>query len=286
MRRGGWLSAALLPFWAIVVLPVAASLGYGLLYSLGLAGLLAEGLTAGHWTRVLGSREVWISFGYSAWLSLAVVVLAGSLSLFLARRLRARLDGALPAVWLHLPLATPALVAAFVAFQLLSGAGFLSRLLAAAGLIAGPGEMPELVLDPWGIGIVLVHSALAVPFLILLFHQLHRGERIPELRRLAESLGASGRQALWRVEIPLLLRAAASNLALLGVLVLGSYEVPLLLGRQSPQMLSVLILRHFSLYDLGKKPEAYTLALLYSLVVVAVLALAWRRAVPDEGGSR
>lgn len=282
MRRGGWLPVALLPFWAIVALPVAASLFYALLYSLGLAGLLAAGPTLGHWARVLGSREVWVSFAYSAWLAVAVVAVATGLALFLARRLRARLDGVFPAAWLHLPLVTPAMVAAFVAFQLLSGAGLLARLLAAGGLISGPQQMPELVLDPWGIGIVLVHSALAIPFLVLLFHQLHRGERIAELRLLATSLGATERQGLWRVEIPLLLRAAASNLALLGVLVLGSYEVPLLLGRQSPQMLSVLIVRHFSMYDLAKKPDAYTLALLYSLVVVAALACAWRRTVPDE----
>ncbi len=274
---------ALWPFWAMVVLPVAASLGYALLYSVGLTGLLAEGWTASHWQRALASREVWLSFAYSAWLAGATVAFSAAIALFLARRLRSRLDHRLPAAWLHLPLATPALVAAFVAFQLLSGAGLLARVLHGAGLIAGPAEMPELVLDPWGIGIVLTHGALAIPFLILLFHQLHHSEKVEALRRLAESLGATPRQALWRVEVPLLLRAAAGNLALLGVLVLSSYEVPLLLGRQSPQMVSVLIVRHFSLYDLTQKPQAYTLALLYLVVVVAALLLALRRDRGHEG---
>lgn len=281
-RRGrSLLVPALLPFWLLVVLPLAASLFYALLYSLGLAGLLAEGPTWRHWREALGSRETWSSLFYSARLAGTVVVVSAALALFLAHRLRSRLDGRFPASFLFLPLVMPALVAAFLAFQLLAGAGLVARILAAGGLIGGPGEMPELVLDGWGFGIVFVHSFLAVPFLTLLFHQLHRGERVEELGRLAVSLGATARQVLLRVELPLLLRAAAGNLVLLGVLVFGSYEVPLLLGRQSPQMFSVLILRHFAMYDLAQKPLAYTLALLYTLVVGLVFYAASRRGTDE-----
>jgi putative spermidine/putrescine transport system permease protein len=281
-RGRSLLQPALLPFWLLVLLPLAAGLFYALLYSLGLAGLLAQGFTLRHWGETLASREVWASLLLSLRVAATVVLFSAAAALWLARQLRCRLDGAFPAAWLYLPLVTPGLVAAFVAFQLFSGSGLAARLLATAGLIEGPGEMPELVLDPWAWGVVIAHSFLAIPFLLLLFHQLYKSERVEELRRLATSLGATPRQNLWRVEIPLLLRAAAGNLALLLVLVAGSYEVPLLLGRQSPQMLSVLILRHFSMFDLGQKPIAYALALLYTLVVVLALWVAWRRQAADE----
>lgn len=277
MGRGSLLRPALLPFWLLVVLPLAAGLLHALLYSLGLAGLLADGFTLRHWRAALSSGETWSSLLFSARLAAATVAGSAALSLLLARRLRVRLDRAFPASFLFLPLVMPALVAAFLAFQLLAGAGLVARLLFAAGLISGPGEMPELVLDGGGVGIVLVHLFLATPFLTLLFHQLHRSERLDELGRLAESLGATPRQVLLRVELPLLLRAASGYLWLLGVAVFGSYEVPLLLGRQSPQMFSVLILRHFAMYDLGQKPLAYTLALLYTAVAAALFYVAGRR---------
>lgn len=280
-RKSFW-QPALLPFWLLVLLPLAAGLCYALLYSFGLAGLLAEGFILRHWGETFTRREVWASLLHSLRIAATVVLFSAAAALWLARRLRSRLDGAFPAAWLYLPLVTPGLVAAFAAFQLLSGSGLLARVLAAAGLIAGPAEMPELVLDPWAWGVVITHCFLAIPFLVMLFHQLYKSERVEEYRRLASSLGATARQNLWRVEIPLLIRAAAGNLALLLVLVLGSYEVPLLLGRQSPQMLSVLIVRHFSMFDLGQKPVAYALALLYTLVVVLALGLTWRRQAPDE----
>ena len=53
------------------------------------------------------------------------------------------------------------------------------------------------------------------------------------------------------------IRSVAQNLA---------YEIPLLLGRQSPQMFSVLTQRHFGQFDLGQRPEAFTLAVTYLLL--------------------
>ncbi|MEZ6090221.1 MAG: hypothetical protein R3C05_19780 [Pirellulaceae bacterium] len=53
---------------------------------------------------------------------------------------------------------------------------------------------------------------------------------------IAESLGASWWDSRWRAALPMLLSRGASMIMLLFILTLGSYEVPLLLGRQSPQM--------------------------------------------------
>src|SRR5262249_37811035 len=102
-------------------------------------------------------------------------------------------------------------------------------------------------------------------------------ERIGALRELAASLGASRRQALVRVTLPILLRAAVPSLALLFAVALGSFEIPLLLGRQAPQMLSVLTYRKYALFDITQKPEAYILAVGYSVVVLGLLVVVLRR---------
>ena len=67
------------------------------------------------------------------------------------------------------------------------------------------------------------------------------------------------------------------SLALLFAVVLGSYEIPLLIGSQSPQMISVLVLRRYALYDITQKPEAFIIALLYTLLVLGLVGTALRR---------
>lgn len=256
-RRDPAGALGLLLFLAVAVVPIGASLIYAALYSVGLTGLLSRGFTLEPWRRVLGGREVWASLGLSAWVALAVVILTAVLGLALALALRGRLERGAVSYALYLPLALPGIVAAFLTFRLLTGTPWVH--------------------DRWAVGIILTHVALAAPFFALLFDKLYRGERIGELSRLAESLGADRLQRLRRVEAPLLLRAAAGNLALLFVVVLGSYEIPLLLGRQAPQMLSVLTLRKYALFDIRQKPEAFVVALLYAAVVIALIVALFRK---------
>jgi len=123
---------------------------------------------------------------------------------------------------------------------------------------------------------------LAVPFFTLLLAELHGSERIGALSDLAATLGASRFQRLRFVTVPVLLRRAQPSLALLFVLALGSFEIPWLLGRQSPQMLSVLTYRKHGLFDLTQKPEAYLLALGYTLLVFAMLVAAFRGRAPRD----
>jgi len=58
---------------------------------------------------------------------------------------------------------------------------------------------------------------------------------------------------------------------LYGLFLVGAYEVPLLLGRQSPRMLSVLIAQKFRRFDLLELPQAYVLTCLYAIIVVFIL---------------
>jgi putative spermidine/putrescine transport system permease protein len=263
-------------FFLLTVLPVAASLLYAALYGVGAVGLLSHGVTLEYWRRVLTSHEVWASVGLSLYVATAVVFLTALVALPLALALRTRLQsGFLPYV-LTLPLAIPGTVAAVLALQILSGAGLLSRLAFHLGLTSGVSGFPSLVHDAALAGVVAAHTALAVPFFVFLFVELHASERVTALQALAASLGASPSQALARVTLPILLRAAVPSLTLLFIVVLGSFEIPWLLGRQAPQMLSVLTYRKYSLFDIAQKPEAYILALAYAALVLGLVAVVFR----------
>jgi putative spermidine/putrescine transport system permease protein len=251
--------------------PLAAGLGFMLLYSTGVIGLLASGFTLRYWARVLADGHTWISLAYSAWIGAislgASLGLAFTLQAALGPRLRA---GALRGL-LFLPMAIPPLVAALLSVELLGNAGLVARLAHAVGWIERPEEFPTLLYTTSGVGILFAHVTLVTPFLLLLLDRLARHESIAELEQVARTLGASHWQAWRRVRLPVLWRACTPVLSVYFLVLTGAYEVPLLLGAQYPSMISVLIQRRFSQFDLGTRPEAYALASLYACLAAGLL---------------
>lgn len=270
---------ALLPFVALVVAPVGLALATAV--SLSVRDVQGRpGLDA--WRAVLTGGEALASLGLSAAVATASVAMALGAALPLALALRTRIRAGTVGWALHAPLALPAVVVAFLTFQLLTPSGLVGRWLVAAGVVGGMDGVPVVVNDPFAVGLVLAHAAMAAPWLALLLAELHASERVDALATLARTLGAGRRDVRWRVTVPVLLRGVAPQAALLWVAVLGAYEIPLLLGRQSPQMLSVLTLRWFERFDLADKPRAFVLAVLYALVVGAVLAVVLRRRAAER----
>src|SRR5690606_2258364 len=94
------------------------------------------------WRAVLTEGEALGSLALSAGVSTAVVALSLGGALPLALALRDRVQRGLVGAALHAPLAIPAVVAAFVAFQLLTPSGLLGRWLVAAGVVGGMEGVP------------------------------------------------------------------------------------------------------------------------------------------------
>jgi len=264
-------------FLAVGLAPLACGILYGGLYSIGVAGMLATGATLEPWRRVLTGGEFWESLAYSLYIAAAVISwgVAGALVLTFALGRRIRRGGLEYA--LLVPMALPGAVAGFFVYQMLSGSGLAVRLGLRAGLIETAAQLPALTNDGPGAGIVLAQLIMAIPFFTLLFVQIADAERLDELLSLARALGAGRLQGVLRVGVPIILRGAASNICLFFIVVMGSYEIPLLLGRQTPEMLSVLALRKYAMYDLAQKPEAFVVALLYTLATAGLVVAVSRR---------
>jgi len=266
-RLGLWL------LLTAIVAPMAWALGYSLLYSTGGIGLLSEGWTLRHWRSALASGGMAASIVLSVTVAGVVTTLAsmGALAITLIAPPTCR-RGWLPAL-LCIPLATPAAVSGLLAYQILNPGGLLGRLAFHAGWIATPSEFPPLVNDRWAFGMICAQMLTALPLLTLFFLGAWTTARIDRYCRLAESLGATRMQARLRIALPMLLRRGAPLLTLVFLWQLGAYEIPLLLGRQSPQMFSVLTQRHFGQFDLEQRPEAFALAVAYLLLAGAGLLL-------------
>ena len=263
------------PWIALLLLMVGGSLLAGLTfmlgYSVGLIGVLADGFTLRHWTVALRDAQTWVTLTYSAWIAGASLGSSLLLALALQALLGTRLTrGALHAL-LFVPLAVPPIVAALVSTEVLGNSGLIARVARALGWLVSPEEFPTLLFTRAGLAIVLTHLALVTPFLVLLLNRLAANERIAAYTEVARNLGAS-RWGVWsRVTVPMQMRAAAPALTVYFLALMGAFEVPLIVGAQSPSMVTVLIQRRLSQFDPGTRPEAYVLALLYGAMATGLL---------------
>ncbi|WP_236974672.1 ABC transporter permease subunit [Membranihabitans maritimus] len=254
-------------FILIGVVPFFGALLYAVLYSFGIVGILNEGFTFLFWKSVFHSGDFVKSLGYSMSIALVSVILSVGGALWLAINFTRNFQSRFFSFIIYLPLAIPGIVTAFFTFQLLSKGGLFSRIFHRLGWIESASGFPDLVNDTYAIGIVLAFITLVLPFFLLLFLSVYKNENIEQLSSLAKSLGANSTQVIRRIIVPILLKKTWIVIVLYFIFLLGSYEVPLILGQEHPQMLSVLIIREIKQYDLTKISEGYAIAVMYTIMV-------------------
>lgn len=260
-------------FLLMVVMPFAVALLYALLYSFGLTGILTSGFTWMHVSAVINGAEVWRSVGFSFYIAITAIFISLAVALPAVIAYHQTITESKESFIVYLPLAIPAIVTAFVSFQLLGKTGLLSRLFYQLHIINNLQQFPNLINDKFGIGIIATHVLMAVPFLLIFFSNLFVSERLADLSNIAASLGANKRQVLYRITLPVLLKRGLTTVLLYFIFVLGSYEIPLILGQQSPQMISVLIVRKMQRFNLFDIPQGYFLSCIYSLFIILLLLI-------------
>lgn len=263
-------------FLLLAVVPLLFGTIYAILYSTGAIGLMSEGVTLSYWRQTLVNFEFWYSFGFTFYIALVTISLTIISALSITLFLKKPFQRGVPGFSLYVPLAFPAIVVAFFVFQLASQSGFLSRIAWQLGLISNTASFPGWVNDPYGIGIIAAHTFMAMPFFTLYFINIYEQERVKEFSQVAQTLGASRLKQFIRIEIPILIRRAFPTLTLYTIFVLGSYEIPLILGSQSPQMMSVLIIRKLRKFSLSTIPEAYVIALIFISIIILLLILIFK----------
>jgi putative spermidine/putrescine transport system permease protein len=255
------------------VVPFGAAFGYALLYSFGIIGAANHGFTIRFWETVLQSGTFFTSFLYSATIALIAMLISVVGALWTSLKFRKNLEHKFWSFIIYLPLAIPGIVTGFFTFQLFSKGGFFARLSYQLGWIKEAAEFPDLVNDALAIGIILSFVTMLLPFLVLLFLSVYKNERIEELSNLGVALGATPQQVTYRIFLPIILKKTWVLLLLYFIFLMGAYEVPLILGQESPQMLSVLIIDEIKQYDLEKISEGYVVAVLYTVMVSLVAIL-------------
>jgi len=258
------------------MVPLALSIGYSLMYSLGLTGLMSDGFTFSHWINLF-QGEFLQSILYSVWVASASTFIALLLALLLLFTVRRHLHSKNIYRSLFFPLAIPPIVLAFVIFQVYGGSGILSRLAFHAGIISSSQQFPALVQDPYAIGIIMAHIFIAFPFFLLILLNLFEHEKLPQIESVASTLGADKKTILLRLQLPILMRGMFPILALYFIFFMGAYDIPLLLGQSSPHMISVLILEKLQRFNLGEIPLAHSMAVWYAILCIVTISYLFAR---------
>lgn len=258
-------------FILFCITPLALSIGYSFLYSIGGVGLLSDGLTIQNWLELF-QGEFLQSILYSLWIALASAGIALSLALTFLFGLYDKLRQPSVYKFMFLPLTIPPIVVAFVIFQLYSGSGLFSRILNHVGLISTAQQFPVLVQDPYGIGIILAHVFIAFPFFFLVLLNLYKHEKLEEFQRVALSLGSDISTIRFKVQLPILMKGLFPLLILYIIFFMGAYDIPLILGQSSPLMISPLILEKLQRFNLADIPVAYSMAVLYAVICVVTVS--------------
>lgn len=261
-------------FLTVTVVPLALGLGYAAAYSTGLAGLLGKGFTLQHWYSLWFAGSAVNALLYSLYLAVAsllpAIAIALALSYFIIFKKYQYLYQ-----WLFLPLLVPPVAAAFSFFYLLSPSGILARASYYTGIISSMKEFPRLVNDVASVGIVATHVWLVTPFFTLLFINIIKRDQLETLLQLSQTLGSSHNAFVRRIFVPVVLYRSAPLLLLYGLFIFGTYEIPLLLGRQAPRAATVYIIDRLNSYDLLEKPQGYALAVFYCIITISIINLAF-----------
>lgn len=252
----------------IVAGPLILGFGYSLLYSIGALGSFSEGVGLRHWMRFFSESQGLESILYTLLLAVlslilsAVLALEGSYKIVLGEKDWGRLSK-----WLFIPLCFPPIVAGFAFFHVLSPSGWISRFSYWLGLSVDTAEFPRLVNDRWAIGIIIAQLFVVAPFLTVWFTSLAKQLKMKELQELTYVLGGSTSDFNRSVYYPLMLLKGRSILLLYGIFLFGTYEIPLLLGRQSPLVVTQYITEQTQRYDLANIPLGHVMAVIYVLIV-------------------
>jgi putative spermidine/putrescine transport system permease protein len=230
---------------------------------------LAGGYTLDAWRVVLAD----LRFATAAGFTVAVTAGSTGLSVLVAFPVAAALRGrAWSRTFTTLPVLVPHLLVATVAVLWLGHGGLADRLLS--------GLPVDVVRARSGLGIVLVYLIKEVPFLALLLLAAW-GDEVAAREEAAAVHGAGPAARLWHVVLPAVRGPLLVGALVVAAFVLGSFEIPLVIGPTRPDTIATYALRVTQTADLSGRAEAAAALVMATAATFLLAALAgallWRR---------
>jgi putative spermidine/putrescine transport system permease protein len=158
----------------------------------------------------------------------------------------------------------PHIAFAFITYLFFAPEGFIARI---------SGLEINLVNDPYGLGIILNYILKEVPFVALLLLST-KGLDMKRYIKISSALGASKFETYINIYLPMNLKTLITAAIVLFAFILGNYEIPSILGSNTPQFTTVESLELFQSIDESDNKQSRVLiimifftALLFSIVI-------------------
>ena len=259
----------LAPFLIIIFSIFFIGLINGIAQSLGYMPYLnMKTFTLRYYAEILKDKDFLMSLLYSIYISIissVVSIVLGVLVAFAILGLKREHK-----IFMHLykvPVIIPHLVAVVLVFNIFSQTGIASRFIHSAGIISDPNQFPLFVFDKWGAGIILVYLYKQIPFVTMTVYAILRNIN-GDFTEVAYNMGASRKQALFKVVLPMLSPAILSAFLMIFTFTFGAFEVPFLLG--SPVITTLPVKAYIYYTDPDYTFRSYTMVI---NVIVSVFSL-------------
>ena len=257
----------------VLVAPVLAGIAYATAASLGVAGPAAGTATFSRIARVMTEQATWSGTMWSievaaASTTIATVIGVAAAVAFRRTTFAERIGRSVAA----LPLPVPYLIAAAAGVWLLGQSGIVGRIAFSMGWISRSSEMPAIIYDRYGIGLITVMAWKEASFLFVVATSL-LAVGTGSAEEAARTLGAGTWATFRRVTWPVLWRGLAPALVSVFVFVMGNYEATALLAPSAPLALPLAIAERAADPDALRRADAYVLSLLLLIVGVAAVSL-------------
>ena len=264
----------LAPALTIIILLFLGGLISGFMRSLNympIIGLTEPNLNS--YISVFKSIEFYYSFILSFYIAFTSTLISLILAIGAVLLLRRNFIGkSLINFLFQINLTVPHLIGAIGILYLFSQSGSFARLAFQCGIITRPSEFPELVFDPYAIGIILQYVWKETPFIgVIILANIN--SLIEDYESVARSLGASKWQSFRYIFLPFIFPSALFASVIVFAFTFGAFEIPLMLGANYPSALPVLAYRKYTDVDLVAMPDAMAIAITISIFSSLIIFL-------------
>ncbi len=273
------ITLLLSPAILIIVTLFIGGFLFGLFQSFGYMPIIGQhDMSLDAYRNMFTDTKFFGSLFLTLWISLAATILTIIFAIITALAMRQTFKGRRIINFLYqFPITIPHLVIAVGAMLLFSQSGMFARIFYALGIISDQSQFPILVYDNLGIGIIYVYLWKQIPFMGLIVISILQSVG-NDYEELARSLGANRWQTFRYVLLPLIVPGILPISIICFAYTFGSFEVPYLLGKPFPAVLSVLAYRLFEDVDLNARPEAMAMAV-FIAVFISILVIFYKKLI-------
>lgn len=256
----------------------------GLLQSLNYMPLIGlDHFNVDAYIKLFHNDEFITSVLLTLWISISSMLLSVIFAIITAIALRRTFIGKRLINFLYqFPITIPHIVIMIGTILLFTQSGLISRIATHLGIISDQSKFPILVYDNLGLGIIYVYLWKQIPFIgvIILSVLQSLGNNFEELAR---SLGANKWQVFWHVTLPTIIPGILPASIICFSFAFGSYEVPFLLGKPYPAVISVLAMKLYQDVDLNSRPQAMATAV-FIAVFISILVVLYKKLLNKASG--